>query len=354
MRTPVIFDPPGETGTPAPRSEAAPTVIEVRDVEKTFRIPDQRIDSIKERVTHPLTRIEYRDLHALKSVSFDVARGEFFGIVGRNGSGKSTLLKILASIYRADSGPRAHGRPGRPLHRARRRLQPRAHCARERRPQRRPDGTQSPRGPAPPRLGDRLRRAPRVQRPEAEELLLGDDGPARVRGHGPGRGRHHADRRGAGSRRRGVRAEVHGLLPRAAAGRQDDRARHPRHGDRPAPLPPGDGPARGRHAVHRLARGGRPALLPTQLRRAGRRGGQQPRRARGRARRERAPGRGDAARPRGQVDRERRAGAADHGRVRGRGGARPRRAGVRVPRPERGRGGDRRVPARGRQPAAHR
>ena len=39
-----------------------------------------------------------------EDVSFDVHKGEFFGIVGRNGSGKSTLLKILASIYRADAG----------------------------------------------------------------------------------------------------------------------------------------------------------------------------------------------------------------------------------------------------------
>ncbi len=104
MRTPVIFDQPHEAGTPKGRSEAAPTVIEVRGVEKCFRIPDQRIDSIKERVTHPFTRIEYRELHALKRISFEVGKGEFFGIVGRNGSGKSTLLKILASIYRPDSG----------------------------------------------------------------------------------------------------------------------------------------------------------------------------------------------------------------------------------------------------------
>src|SRR5436305_7117406 len=81
-----------------------PVVIEVRDLQKTFRIPEQRIDTIKERVIHPLTRIHHRELQALKDVSFDIHRGEFFGIVGRNGSGKSTLLKIMASIYRADRG----------------------------------------------------------------------------------------------------------------------------------------------------------------------------------------------------------------------------------------------------------
>jgi ABC-type polysaccharide/polyol phosphate transport system ATPase subunit len=81
-----------------------PVVIEARGVEKTFRIPEHRVDSLKERVTHPLTRIEYRELCVLRDISFDVHEGEFFGIVGRNGSGKSTLLKILASIYRADAG----------------------------------------------------------------------------------------------------------------------------------------------------------------------------------------------------------------------------------------------------------
>jgi ABC-2 type transport system ATP-binding protein len=79
-------------------------VIEARGVEKTFRIPRHRVDSLKERATHPLRRTEYRELRALRSVSFDVHRGEFFGVVGRNGSGKSSLLKIMASIYAADAG----------------------------------------------------------------------------------------------------------------------------------------------------------------------------------------------------------------------------------------------------------
>jgi ABC-2 type transport system ATP-binding protein len=81
-----------------------PVAIEVRDLHKTFRIPEHRVDSLKERAAHPFTRAEYRQLNALRDVSFDVHRGEFFGIVGRNGSGKSTLLKILASIYRPDHG----------------------------------------------------------------------------------------------------------------------------------------------------------------------------------------------------------------------------------------------------------
>jgi ABC-type polysaccharide/polyol phosphate transport system ATPase subunit len=90
---------------PAPaRDSDRPVVIEARGIHKTFRVPAHRIDSLRERVTHPFTRVEYREHRALRDVSFDVRHGEFFGIVGRNGSGKSSLLKILASIYRADAG----------------------------------------------------------------------------------------------------------------------------------------------------------------------------------------------------------------------------------------------------------
>ncbi len=53
---------------------------------------------------HPFRRVTYETQRALDNVSFSVDPGDFFGIVGPNGSGKSTLLKILAGIYRADSG----------------------------------------------------------------------------------------------------------------------------------------------------------------------------------------------------------------------------------------------------------
>jgi ABC-2 type transport system ATP-binding protein len=82
----------------------APLAIQVEDLQKTFRIPVNRVDSLKERVVHPFSGRDFRDLRALRGVSFEIRQGEFFGIVGRNGSGKSTLLKLLASIYRADAG----------------------------------------------------------------------------------------------------------------------------------------------------------------------------------------------------------------------------------------------------------
>jgi ABC-2 type transport system ATP-binding protein len=89
---------------PAAPSPDAPPAIRVEDLHKSFRIPTQRVDSLKERAVHPFASRDYRELHALDGISFEVRQGEFFGIVGRNGSGKSTLLKLLASIYRADAG----------------------------------------------------------------------------------------------------------------------------------------------------------------------------------------------------------------------------------------------------------
>ena len=84
----------------------APVAIEVRDLKKSFTIPRDRPTTIKERALRPGTWLsgDATRLEALRGVSFDVHRGEFFGVIGRNGGGKSTLLKLLASIYQADTG----------------------------------------------------------------------------------------------------------------------------------------------------------------------------------------------------------------------------------------------------------
>jgi len=81
-----------------------PPAIEVQDVSKAFVLPHQRRTSAKDVFLHPFRKIDRDWVRALEDITFTVEPGEFFGIIGANGSGKSTLLRILAGIYRADSG----------------------------------------------------------------------------------------------------------------------------------------------------------------------------------------------------------------------------------------------------------
>ena len=81
------------------------TAIEVKNIHKTFKIPLDGGTSLKQKIVHFAKKQKgYREFSPLNGVSFEIKKGEFFGIVGRNGSGKSTLLKTIAGIYQPDKG----------------------------------------------------------------------------------------------------------------------------------------------------------------------------------------------------------------------------------------------------------
>lgn len=79
--------------------------IEVLGVSKKFKIPVERADTLFERIVSVFSGgLRYKEFWALKDVSFEVEKGEIFGIIGPNGGGKTTLLSIVAGILPPDSG----------------------------------------------------------------------------------------------------------------------------------------------------------------------------------------------------------------------------------------------------------
>ncbi len=100
-----MSSPTAEARAAGPAPGAAEPVIRVENVSVRYRLPRERITSVKDYAIRMLKRqIHYDEFWALRNISLEVYRGETLGIIGRNGAGKSTLLKLIARVLRPTSG----------------------------------------------------------------------------------------------------------------------------------------------------------------------------------------------------------------------------------------------------------
>ncbi|WP_411343920.1 ABC transporter ATP-binding protein [Paenibacillus sp. WLX1005] len=85
--------------------QTSDVIINVQDVSMCFNMTTEKISGLKEFLIKRIkNQISYTEFWALKDVSFQVSRGELFGVLGLNGAGKSTLLKTVAGVLKPTKG----------------------------------------------------------------------------------------------------------------------------------------------------------------------------------------------------------------------------------------------------------
>lgn len=77
--------------------------IHIENVSKLYKLYDKPMDRLKESLGISKKK-KYKEHYALKSLSFDVKKGETVGIIGTNGAGKSTILKIITGVLNPTAG----------------------------------------------------------------------------------------------------------------------------------------------------------------------------------------------------------------------------------------------------------
>ena len=79
--------------------------VELRNVEMHFNMSKEKLESLKEYFLKLVKRqLYFEDFVAVNDISFDIKKGDVFGIVGLNGCGKSTTLKMISGILEPTKG----------------------------------------------------------------------------------------------------------------------------------------------------------------------------------------------------------------------------------------------------------
>lgn len=91
--------------TPSASEDNRETMVKVDGVSMIFNMASEQLNSLKEYAIAIARReLRFKEFRALDAVSFEVKRGDVFGILGTNGSGKSTMLKIIAGVLEPTEG----------------------------------------------------------------------------------------------------------------------------------------------------------------------------------------------------------------------------------------------------------
>lgn len=81
------------------------TVIKLDQVTVRFNLAIEKVDNLKEYVVRLFRHnLLFQEFLALKEVSFEVRKGESWGLIGHNGAGKSTMLKLICGILKPYQG----------------------------------------------------------------------------------------------------------------------------------------------------------------------------------------------------------------------------------------------------------
>ncbi len=105
-RDPGAAEPVADASVTAPVADDANAAVRIKDLHITYRVNLERKPSLKNTLVKAGRgqKTNFREVKALRGVSFDVPQGKCTGVIGANGAGKSTLMRAVAGILPPSSG----------------------------------------------------------------------------------------------------------------------------------------------------------------------------------------------------------------------------------------------------------